>query len=382
MKKRPNNDGSISRYKGRWRGRYTDPITHRQKAVYAATQAECKAKLDAKLAEIRGGVYVAPDRLTVGGWLDFWFENFYRTGVKASTAATTESNIRTKLKPALGLIPLQKLTTEPIQGFIRQQQQEGLKGSTIRRYIKVLDQAITQAEKLNKLNRNPVKNVTLPPTERPDIPFLTREEQSAFLAVVPNTTGGRALRFLMGSGLRVSELCGLQWKDIQPDGLHIERINMTIKDLEEEGYINVTTAPKTKTGKRIIPLNPTLTAILEEQRRHQAAERLKAGSAWVGGDPGKGGGFIFANAIGRPSDRNNLNRVFRRLLDLAKLPRRGVHALRHTFATNWVQTNPDVPALARILGHSDPAFTYRTYCHADQRSMAQGMAEMEGYMVT
>lgn len=374
MKKRPNNDGSISRYKGRWRGRYTDPITHRQKAVYAATQAECKEKLDAKLQEIRQGVYVAPDRLTVGGWLDFWFENFYRIGVKASTAATTESNIRTKLKPALGMIVLQKLTAEPIQAFIRQQQQAGLKGSTIRRYIKVLGQALTQAEKLHKIKKNPIDSITLPPVEKPDIPFLSREEQAVFLAAVPASTGGRALRFLLGTGLRVSELCGLQWKDIQADGLHVERINMTIKDLEEEGYTNVTTAPKTETGKRVIPLTPSLSAILEEQRRHQAAERLKAGSAWGGG------GFIFANAIGHPADRNNLNRVFRRVLDEAQLPRRGVHALRHTFATNWVQTSPDVPALARVLGHSDPAFTYKVYCHADQRSMAQGMAAMESFI--
>ena len=91
---------------------------------------------------------------------------------------------------------------------------------------------------------------------------------------------------------------------------------------------------------------------------------------------GKGSAFIFANALGKPADRHNLNRVFQSVLDENNLQRRGVHALRHTFATNWVQHSPDIPSLARALGHTDPAFTYKTYCHADQSSMAHGMNMM------
>ena len=49
--------------------------------------------------------------------------------------------------------------------------------------------------------------------------------------------------------MRVSELCGLKWKDIQTDGIHVARINMTIKDWQEDGYINVETLPKTISGK-------------------------------------------------------------------------------------------------------------------------------------
>lgn len=378
-KKRPNNDGSIGRYKNGWRGQYTDPITHKQRAVYGKTQEECKRKLDAKLAEIRGGMYVSPDRITVKAWLDFWFENFYRRNVKASTAATTKGNID-KLSGTLGKYPLQKLTAVHVQAFVTQKLDAGLKVPTVRRYIKVLAQSLEQARRIGRISHDPLYGVKLPAMEKPEIPFLTREEQVILLRSLPASTGGRALRFLLGTGMRVSELCGLQWKDVQTDGLHVERINMTIKDLQEEGYVNVTTAPKTTAGKRVIPLTPALRAILEEQRLVQLRERLKAGSAWAGGEAGSGSGFIFATKLGGPSDRHNLNRVFRTILDKQGLPRRGVHALRHTFATNWVQTSPDVVALSRILGHTDPAFTYKTYCHADQRSMNQGMAAMESFL--
>lgn len=376
MKKRPNNDGSINRYKDGWRGQYTDPISHKQRAVYGKTQAECKAKLDRKLSEIRAGEYTLPEKITVGAWMAFWFENYYRISVKASSAATTSDNIRLHIVPALGSIQLQKLRPEDIQAFLRAEQEAGRAPSTVRRYLKVLRQAIKQAIDTGKMRKDPSQAVKLPKMEKPDIPFLTMAEQAAVLRALPQSTSGRALRFLLGTGMRVSELCGLQWKDVQADGIHIERINMTIHDLKEDGYINMTTAPKTTAGKRIIPLPAALASLLDDQRRAQMQERLRAGEAWAGGEAGKGETFIFANALGKPSDRHNLNRAFRGVLDRCGLDRRGVHSLRHTFATNWVQHSPDIPALARVLGHTDPAFTYKTYCHADQASMAQGMDMM------
>lgn len=80
MSKRPNGDGSIGRYKNGWRARYTDPVTHKQLAVYGHTQEACKVELDKKRAAIRGGVYVQPDKITTGDWLDYWFENYYCIG--------------------------------------------------------------------------------------------------------------------------------------------------------------------------------------------------------------------------------------------------------------------------------------------------------------
>ena len=155
---------------------------------------------------------------------------------------------------------------------------------------------------------------------------------------------------------------------------------MTIKDWQEDGYINVETLPKTTTGKRVIPLPAAIKAILDEQRRAQMEQRLKAGSAWEGEEPGKANCYIFAKALGKPADRNNIARSFRDLCDKVGIPRRGIHALRHTFSTNWVQNNPDISSLSRILGHADPAFTYKTYCHADPHSMNQGMEQMARFI--
>lgn len=91
----------------------------------------------------------------MGGWLDLWFERFYCVGVEASTAGTAESNIRVYLKPALGCIPLQKLSTEDVQGFIQKELDAGLASSTIRRYLKLLRQSLKQAVILRRIPRDP-----------------------------------------------------------------------------------------------------------------------------------------------------------------------------------------------------------------------------------
>ena len=374
--KRSNGEGSISKYKDGWRGRYTDPVTHQQRAVYGKTQTEVREKLRAILSTIDNQTYITPDKknTTVAEWLTFWFQNYYCTRTKLSTQATTSQAIRHHLIPAIGKKQLQKLTTDDIQEMINSMQSDGLAPATIRRHYKTLKQALKKAVRLNKIRFNPAENAELPENRKTEIKFLNTDEQDALKKVIPDTTSGRAVRFLLGTGMRVSELCGLKWTDIQSDGIHVERSNMTIEDWKNDGYINVEDIPKTSAGKRVIPTNRTLLMLLEVQRKEQMKECLKTGR------PFERGGYIFANAIGNPADRSNLGRAFRAMCKDAGIVGRGIHSLRHTFATNWIRKSPDVPSLSRILGHSDPAFTYKTYCHADADSMTKGMEMMEEYL--
>lgn len=374
--KRANGEGCISRFKDMWRGRFTDPVTKRQRSVYGKTQKECKEKLDIVLETIRGGKYVVPNVETTGSWLDTWFSSYYCVGTKQSTQASTHNDINV-LKGYIGSIPLQKLNTEHIQAMIRKMGEANLAASTIIRKIKVLKQALNMAVKRKKIRENPVYDCTLPQNTKPEIAFLTESEQEALLSVIPNTTHGRAIRFLLGTGMRVSELCGLKWADFQSDGIHVERVNMTIQDWRNDGYINVETLPKTTRGKRIIPLTQTLIILLNRQRVAQKQECLKTGRAYD-----EKNGYIFANILGNPADRSNIARAYRSLCKKAGIEPRGIHTLRHTFATNWVRHSPDVPTLSRILGHADAAFTYKVYCHADQTSMKNGMEMMETFIST
>lgn len=376
-KRRPNNTGSIQPYRNGFRGQYYDPVARQQRAIYAKTRKECQAKLDEKISAIKAGTYCAPDKMTVEQWLQTWFSDFYAPSVAPSTAATTLDNIR-QLNKGLGTIPLQKLDTIQIQRFINASDSKS--HGTLKRYRTVLHGACNKAVTLHIIKRDPTIGVELPHKPKKEIQFLTQDEQAAILPHIPETTQGRALKFMLGTGLRAEELCGLQWQDVKPDGLHIARTHSTIKDFRSGRYEAHVGEPKTQAGTRIIPLTAKLRDILNRQSSAQKADRLKAGAAWLGEEPHKDGSYIFSNAVGRPADRHNLNRAFVRVLDAAGLPHRSVHTLRHTFASNWIRAGNDVVALSRILGHTDAAFTYKVYCHADSRSLQEGMNVMDGLL--
>ena len=76
-------------------------------------------------------------------------------------------------------------------------------------------------------------------------------------------------------------------------------------------------------------------------------------------------------------DRNNMSRTLRTALDKAELKHRGVHTLRHTFATNWVRTGKDIRSLSEILGHTNVAFTMQWYVHSEMETKRAAMRAME-----
>ena len=120
-KRRANGEGSIrKRSDGRWEGRYTAghaPETGKliYKNVLGKTQAEVKEKLKAAIHE-GGKVDAAKSgKYTVGQWLDVWFENYAKVKVRPSSHQTYRGYIDNHIKPAIGTMPLNKLTTMDLQ---------------------------------------------------------------------------------------------------------------------------------------------------------------------------------------------------------------------------------------------------------------------------
>ena len=351
-KKRGNNEGSVYQRKdGRWTGK---------------TQDETLKKLREKQASIDKGEFVEPSALKVSQWLNTWFQEYAKPRMRASTLAEHERVIRNHLVPFLGSYKLQSLRTEHVQAFINHQNY--LAPATVTRQVGILKAALKQALENQLISRNPAAFTKLPKQEQKEIEFLTAAEQSELLSILPATTHGRAIHFSLGTGLRASELCGLRWRDIENDGIQIRQTCVLVKGKPVIGE------PKTKAGRRFIPLSAKLKYILTQQKQAQRIERLKAGSVWTDGD------YVFASAIGTPLDRNNLARTYRGLLKKKGLASRGLHTLRHTFATNWVQGHYDLRTLSEILGHSKVAFTMQIYVHSDNATKKRGMDYMESLL--
>ncbi len=111
-------------------------------------------------------------------------------------------------------------------------------------------------------------------------------------------------------------------------------------------------------GRRTIPLPPSLVRALKTHRARQAENRLALGQAY------EDHSLLFPNGIGRPLEPRAFNRQFKSALLRADLPRSlRLHDCRHFAATMMIADGADLRTVADLLGHADPSFTLRTYTH-------------------
>ena len=124
-KRRANGEGSIrKRSDGRWEGRYTagrDPETGKAiyKNVLGKTQAEVKDKLKKAIEETAGLDVIKAEKYTLGQWMDIWFENYAKVKVRPSSHQTYRGYIDNHIKPHIGKIPLNKLSSLELQIFYK-----------------------------------------------------------------------------------------------------------------------------------------------------------------------------------------------------------------------------------------------------------------------
>ena len=177
-----------------WEARYTegvDPGTGKQvqRSITGKTQKEVSQKLKAATAAIDSGTYTAPNKQTVGQWLDAW-ASAYLGSVKPRTLDLYKSTIRVYIKPALGAVRLEELNTHTIQVFYNslgkptKERPEGLSPKTIKNIHGIFHKALQQAVSIGYLRFNPADACTLPRIERKELTPLDDEEISAFLKAI------------------------------------------------------------------------------------------------------------------------------------------------------------------------------------------------------
>ena len=130
-KRRANGEGNLRKRKdGRWEGRYTagrDPDTGKAiyKNVLGKTQAEARAKLKAAIEEAKGLDAAKAGRYTVGQWMEVWFEHYAKVKVRPSSHQTYRGYIDNHIKPNIGKLPLEKLTSLDLQKFYKKLLEKG-----------------------------------------------------------------------------------------------------------------------------------------------------------------------------------------------------------------------------------------------------------------
>lgn len=157
----------------------------------------------------------------------------------------------------------------------------------------------------------------------------------------------------MYTGLRIGELCALQWKDVNISDRYIsvsknvQRITNQNIDNTNKTSLQICT-PKTEYSTRTIPLAYNLCALLEKYIAHVDKEH-----------------YIITNSSKIPDPRTVENR-YKKYLLYANIPQKNFHVLRHTFASRCIEAGMDVKSLSIILGHSNISITMNRYVHPSE----------------
>ena len=121
--------------------------------------------------------------------------------------------------------------------------------------------------------------------------------------------------------------------------------NFTNNDDKRRKKINLV-QNSTKSQNRVVPLNKTALALLQEMYSNA---NDKTGYIAGGKNPG---------------NVSSLIKSYERICKLAGIPNcKGVHTLRHTFASRLFSKGADIKVISEVLGHTDTGFTYNTYIH-------------------
>lgn len=258
--------------------------------------------------------------------------------------------------PRLGRRRVGSLGVEDVADLISELRAAGRSPKTTANALATLQSILRFARRRGWITADPVE--LLEPEERPRYQqrrqrVLGRAEIERLLAASP-PSGRLLIATALYSGLRISELLGLIWRDVDfAAGLIRVRAQLSRAHRGEPAH---RVAPKTPASVREVPLVEQLAHLLAA---HKQATPFAAPTDWV-----------FATGRGTPhGHRNVAQRVLRRAADAAQLngdgwPPLRFHDLRHTFASHLiVDLGLDVAQVSRILGHARITITLDTYTH-------------------
>ena len=376
-KKRANGEGSIRKRKdGRWEGRYTaghHPETGKPiyRNVLGKTQSEVKEKLKTAIQETQSLDFSKTGQYTVGQWMDVWYENYAKIKVRPSSHQTYKGYIENHIKPNIGDIPLEKLTTLDLQRLYKtllangrvdrlesKGQPKGLSPKTVRNIHQILSSALKLAQEQRIILTNPAEGCALPKVEHREMKTLPVEQLQSFLREAKDSGVFELYYLELATGLRRGELLGLKWEDID-----LEHGDLRVRRQIARINGKVVEAPlKTKNAYRTLPLAEDTISILNEQKKK------------VGSSP-----WVFPSATGGPISPDSVLHMLHRVLKRAGLPQVRFHDLRHTFATLALQNGVDIKTVSGMLGHFSAGFTLDTYAHVTtsaQKAAANTMGKL------
>lgn len=334
-----------------------------------ATAADAATARAEVLRQHREGTLPDLDRrrVTVAQFLRGWLAG-RAVALRPRTLESYTAHVEMYVVPTIGAVRMVDLRPEHVEAMLRvirrnreERGQAALTGATERRIIATLRNACGAAIKQGLITRDPTLTVEVrkDPGHRVN-PWTWREFEvfEQWLAArAPGTASARLaplVAVVARTGLRLGEVCGLRWVDVDLDGGML-----TVRQQAQVIGTSVVYAPpkSRESTDREVPLVPDAVAALRSHRKRQAGERLQWGPAW------QDTGLVFTREDGAGLNPSAVSAAFLAAVRASAVRRTRFHDLRHLAATHMLRQGVPLVHVSRVLGHSSTAITGSTYNH-------------------
>lgn len=284
-----------------------------------------------------------------------WLEERKRPSVKALTYDRLVVSYRLMKNYDISNMYVDEIGSSEIQRYLNRLAEDGYGISTIKKQYNLITAYWKYAMSQGIVDRPVYLDICLPNEENlikthREIEAYNRYEQQRMADILETLEKPQygVILLLLETGMRVGEALALKWADISWNRQAVS-IRGTLVRLSTEPVSYIQNSPKSRTSRRVIPLSNAAFDIL---KRIRADKRVESELVFSRDDNPK-----------MPFSYSSVEYHARKLCKILDIPYKGLHAFRHTFATNCYERGCDVKILSKLLGHADVAITYNIYIH-------------------
>lgn len=333
---------------GRWESRLSLGSVNgkrQSKSFYGSTREEAESKL---IAAVLGNASVAETEMTVRELCCEWLSvSSHR--VKLSTLANYRMKIEKHIIPQFGDMMCGELSSKMAYGFMEDKLDNGLSARYVSDIMVLLKTVFKYAQREYNI-ANLFDTIVMPKCSKTEVRLLTDNEQKKLRAYLNehNNSINLGITLALAMGLRVGEVCGLMWSDIDFKK-RILTVSRTVQRVSVHDDSNKTkvivSPPKSQTSAREIPIPAGVFSMLKNMR-------------------GDGEHYIVSDST-KPAEPRTMQYHFAKILKNVDLPSVRFHSLRHCMASAAIEAGFDVKTLAEILGHARIELTMNLYVHSN-----------------
>ena len=349
------------------------PMIHR-KTIHG-TKKEAEVELAKFVTEVQNGLVIDGKSLKFAEFVDVWKRDYGSKELAPTTYKRYCRMLETRILPYFGHFYINKIRPTDIMKFydllekdtqlVRKKGNNGsktkkpLSGKTILEHHRLLRAMLHRAVYWQLIVSNPAERVQPPRAKKPKRRSYDDEQTKILLEnleklTVEDTKYKVAIILTIFTGVRLGELMGLEWQDVDfRNG--IISINRSSQYLSDMGVF--TKVPKTESSIREIAIPEFIISLLEEYKLWYEEQKSLYGELWTNSDR------LFVQADGKPMHPSSISKWFVKYVGTIGLPVINFHGLRHTNASLLVAQNVDIAVVSARLGHAQISTTLDFYVH-------------------